>query len=236
MTNAVYTKTWFAAHPGYAAAASRKYRAEHPDRLKKQDASYKKAWRMAHPGYDVAATIKWKKAHPEKSKEVATAATAKWRAANTAYVAPLSSTAYHRASREKAAGCKRQKRCKVCRRNGRRICFDHCHTSGKFRGWLCLQCNTILGHVGDSPKLLRKLADYLDLRDRISGGNKPKVCGVCHKTGRRICFDHCHKSNSFRGWLCHQCNVVLGLASDSSKVLRNLANYLEADKSGSAAL
>lgn len=38
---------------------------------------------------------------------------------------------------------------------------DHCHNSGKVRGILCVNCNTILGHAHDDPKLLRRAAKYL---------------------------------------------------------------------------
>lgn len=51
--------------------------------------------------------------------------------------------------------------CSVCGSPGR-ICFDHNHKTGKFRGWLCSGCNLALGNVRDSPETLRKLADYLE--------------------------------------------------------------------------
>lgn len=40
--------------------------------------------------------------------------------------------------------------------------WDHCHVTGKFRGWLCRGCNHALGFAKDSPKTLRALADYLE--------------------------------------------------------------------------
>lgn len=51
--------------------------------------------------------------------------------------------------------------CDVCR-GTLRICLDHCHETGSFRGWLCDHCNLILGHAKDDPALLRNLADYLE--------------------------------------------------------------------------
>lgn len=42
------------------------------------------------------------------------------------------------------------------------IHFDHCHKTGKFRGWICQGCNKALGYVKDSPERLRALADYLE--------------------------------------------------------------------------
>lgn len=55
--------------------------------------------------------------------------------------------------------------CAICRselRPGRHTHIDHSHKSGKFRGFLCLKCNTGLGKFNDSPRLLRRAAFYLD--------------------------------------------------------------------------
>jgi hypothetical protein len=50
--------------------------------------------------------------------------------------------------------------CEVCG-SSYKISYDHCHISGKFRGWLCMKCNTALGLVGDNVDILNKLIDYL---------------------------------------------------------------------------
>jgi hypothetical protein len=55
-----------------------------------------------------------------------------------------------------AAAC-----CEVCSQRCKTV-WDHCHRTGKFRGWLCSPCNTALGMVYDNPATLRALADYLD--------------------------------------------------------------------------
>jgi hypothetical protein len=39
--------------------------------------------------------------------------------------------------------------------------LDHCHVSGKFRGWLCFHCNTGLGKLGDSIEGLMNAVRYL---------------------------------------------------------------------------
>jgi hypothetical protein len=39
--------------------------------------------------------------------------------------------------------------------------IDHCHTTGQVRGILCLQCNLLLGHAEDKPKILETCARYL---------------------------------------------------------------------------
>lgn len=44
----------------------------------------------------------------------------------------------------------------------KRLCIDHCHKTGRFRGLLCFKCNRAIGYFKDSPKLLRKAAAYLE--------------------------------------------------------------------------
>jgi hypothetical protein len=39
---------------------------------------------------------------------------------------------------------------------------DHCHTSGKIRGLLCVRCNMGLGQFRDNPLALIKAAEYLE--------------------------------------------------------------------------
>lgn len=39
--------------------------------------------------------------------------------------------------------------------------LDHCHETGEFRGWLCKQCNTGLGNLGDNLSRLQLAVEYL---------------------------------------------------------------------------
>ena len=39
--------------------------------------------------------------------------------------------------------------------------LDHDHGTGKFRGWLCCQCNLGLGMFSDSCTILNKASEYL---------------------------------------------------------------------------
>lgn len=67
--------------------------------------------------------------------------------------------------RVKAAGRDRPDVCEVCQRGGK-IAFDHCHRTGKFRGWLCASCNLTVGRMQESPELLRRLANYVEEHNR----------------------------------------------------------------------
>lgn len=64
--------------------------------------------------------------------------------------------------------------------------------------------------------------------EKLARRTKPLNCEVCGDT-EKICFDHCHKNNHFRGWICDRCNKILGLAKDKPDLLNKLKIYLEKD-------
>lgn len=56
--------------------------------------------------------------------------------------------------------------CAICElpfSSDRKARIDHCHESGKVRGWLCHHCNVGLGHFSDNPERLLKAAEYINL-------------------------------------------------------------------------
>ena len=56
--------------------------------------------------------------------------------------------------------------CEICGKrreeNGKRLAVDHCHESGKIRGVLCSQCNSLLGMAKDSIETMKKAIGYLE--------------------------------------------------------------------------
>lgn len=57
-----------------------------------------------------------------------------------------------------------------------------------------------------------------------------ECCAIC-KDGIELmdsAIDHNHETGEFRGVLCKQCNRALGMFGDSSVVLRNALEYLQA--------
>ena len=42
-----------------------------------------------------------------------------------------------------------------------RLQCDHDHDTGAFRGWLCSNCNTGIGRLGDTAESIRKVLAYL---------------------------------------------------------------------------
>lgn len=58
-------------------------------------------------------------------------------------------------------------------------------------------------------------------------------CEICKKSGNnfgkksdKLVFDHCHKKEIFRGWLCDSCNRSLGIFGDNIEGLLKVINYL----------
>jgi hypothetical protein len=76
----------------------------------------------------------------------------------------------------------------------------------------------------------KTMACLLKRLERKAGRSCPEVCEVCgekDKWGGRLCFDHCHSTGIFRGWLCRNCNSTIGIVDDNIERLRALADYLE---------
>jgi hypothetical protein len=51
--------------------------------------------------------------------------------------------------------------CAICGAEGKELVYDHDHVTGKFRGWLCHDCNLGLGKLGDTADRLKAAALYL---------------------------------------------------------------------------
>ena len=113
-------------------------------------------------------TKAWRKANPEKAKENARRSAAIWRERyperykEHIRVRNAENQIKKLARQEAIAGRPKPLVCEVCSANDDRIVFDHCHTGGHFRGWICDCCNKVLGLIKDDPERLRKLATYLE--------------------------------------------------------------------------
>lgn len=111
----------------------------------------------ADPAAAKAASRAWAKANPEKRKQI----TAK------SYRARMETTLFYRygigvAEYEELLVAQRGL-CAACgnRPRGKRLSVDHHHGSGRVRGLLHANCNTLLGLAGDDPAVLMAAAAYL---------------------------------------------------------------------------
>jgi hypothetical protein len=115
-------------------------------------------------------TVKWQKKNPEKKK----LASKKWRIKNR-FTKPLYQSWYD-GKKKGYMGCTATPqeleesftgKCAVCgileSECKRKLHVDHCHKTGKFRGFICNRCNKVLGYMNDSSELLEKAVLYLKL-------------------------------------------------------------------------
>jgi len=59
---------------------------------------------------------------------------------------------------------KQNSKCAICKigiEMGNKAHLDHCHTTGKIRGFLCQKCNHGLGLFNDSIQALKSAIEYL---------------------------------------------------------------------------
>tara|TARA_R110000751_G_scaffold231869_1_gene333085 strand:- start:292 stop:513 length:222 start_codon:yes stop_codon:yes gene_type:complete len=63
------------------------------------------------------------------------------------------------------------------------------------------------------------------------------ICPICNKDAEQVkgkgntkngpwVLDHCHDTETFRGWLCHKCNRALGGFDDCGEILNRAITYL----------
>lgn len=51
--------------------------------------------------------------------------------------------------------------CECCGLDTQLLHWDHCHETHEHRGWLCNNCNTGIGKLGDTLEGVLKAVDYL---------------------------------------------------------------------------
>jgi len=56
---------------------------------------------------------------------------------------------------------------------GEKLCIDHDHETGAFRGWLCRKCNAAIGMLGDSVTGLLMAVKYLETARQGTEQEKP---------------------------------------------------------------
>lgn len=104
-----------------------------------------KRWEARNPGEGLRRSRLWQKRHPEKARANSLRS---WR---------------------KSAGMPEPTRpcpshCENCSKllvSGKNTHLDHCHLTGKFRGWLCNRCNRGLGYFDDCIEGLQQAIEYL---------------------------------------------------------------------------
>ena len=67
------------------------------------------------------------------------------------------------------------------------------------------------------------------LRKEVPEPPEDYQCPVCLKTlEEKWVLDHCHDTDTFRGWICFNCNSGLGSLNDDIETTKRAVAYLEA--------
>ena len=91
-------------------------------------------------------------------------------------------------------------------------------------------------HRGHKDRLDTRCRDCIRQQSRLrrqilkTAPPKPEICDLCGKKpahNKKIVLDHCHETNTFRGWLCDPCNVGLGNLGDNLEGLTKAVEYLQ---------
>ena len=90
----------------------------------------------------------------------------------------------------------------------------------------CKSCNNELSRVRN------------DLRAKYGMPDEDYTCPICLKSAEEVdgkggkagpwVVDHCHYTDTFRGWLCHSCNRGIGGFEDNTLRLKRAIKYLGA--------
>jgi len=106
--------------------------------------------------------------------------------------------------------------------------------------WKAVQRNHKLNLMSTSQKEYRSLRNAFNnlpehptkpTFDQLKEWIHDAVCNICHKTKsgnkRQLGLDHNHETGEFRGFLCDDCNKLLGFLHDDVSVLDRIKAYLD---------
>lgn len=130
-----------------------------PEARRQYHRDYRRRNLDAHREKRAAALKQWRAANPEKRKKQARENSRRRREAD-----PRAAAAANRKHRGLPEPTRTQPRyCECCASpaTGRNMHLDHCHATGRFRGWLCTNCNVGIGNLGDNLVGVQRAMLYL---------------------------------------------------------------------------
>ena len=116
------------------------------------------------------------------------------------------------------------KLCNKCNRNLPISDFNFA-SGGNYLRPECKQCNNDLRKIRNELREKHGMPDD-NYSCPICLGTKEEVSGQGGNKNSPWVLDHCHETESFRGWLCHKCNRSLGGFNDDKEYLRRAIEYL----------
>jgi hypothetical protein len=85
-----------------------------------------------------------------------------------------------------------------------------------YRDKLDIRCTTCIKERKKIVESLRKVSPP-----------KTDQCECCGKKKVTLVLDHCSINNTFRGWICGNCNKGLGMLGDNQEGLEKAIEYLK---------
>lgn len=133
---------------------------------------YMRAWRAQNKEKSAKYQKEYYKEYRKKNAEKLNANNKKWREENKEQDALVMLKArlkrkYNLSIKEYETLIESQNNsCKICGIHAKnnikgKLYIDHCHTTGKVRGLLCMKCNSALGLLNDDKTLVQNLIEYL---------------------------------------------------------------------------
>lgn len=83
----------------------------------------------------------------------------------------------------------------------------------------CVECNK---EISKGKSEAKKVAKQNGISFKAPAETSCEICGSKDK----IVFDHDHKRNVFRGWLCNGCNRSIGMLGENIESLLKTFNYM----------
>ena len=102
--------------------------------------------------------------------------------------------------------------------------FSYCSGANYFRPE-CKHCNRELAKIRKQLKAEHGNPPE-DYQCPVCGLKTDQVEGKGGSAGAWV-LDHCHETNTFRGWLCHMCNRAIGCFGDDTNRMQRAINYLK---------
>lgn len=88
------------------------------------------------------------------------------------------------------------------------------------------ECESCTKKVQQGKSAAIKLAKNAGISFKPKADQMCENCGVTGRKGNIIVFDHDHKTEKFRGWLCNSCNRSIGVLGDDIYGMVRTLNYM----------
>lgn len=88
------------------------------------------------------------------------------------------------------------------------------------------ECNECMKKIYSGKCLAQKKAKEMNIPCKAPDGILCAICGNPPTARNSLVFDHCHKTQIFRGYCCNACNRSLGVFGDDLSGILRVVNYL----------